>query len=119
MPGIQLEIHVCGDGDTPREYVTLTAYDELKRDLDAANQDIRDMRKNKRMLKSELNEIATIRQERQYMKEREDKLALFLREHYKREISMGQHGGMDLVDVVIKYLGRERILTKNGEAVPA
>ena len=116
MPGIHgMELEKIWQDD--KQWVTLLAYEELKRDLDAANQDIRELRRGKKLLKSEIEEITRIRQERTDMKEREDKLALFLREHYSREISLGQHTGLDLVDVVIRYLGRERMHTQTIERV--
>lgn len=105
--------------DDPNEYVdyvTLTAYNELKKDLDAANHDIRQLRKNGAVLDSQVAEISTLRREHIDMKDQIDSIAIFLRDQYREEISMGQHNRMkNIADVVLYYMGRERILSKRVE----
>ena len=105
--------------DDPTEYVdyvTLAAYDQLKQDLDAANKDIRQLRKNKTLLDSEIDEIARIRREHIDMKDQIDTIAIFLRDQYREEIALGQHGRMkNVADVALYYMGRERILSKRVE----
>lgn len=100
------------DGIT-REYVTLRAYEELIGELGALRKDVKELRSNRALLTSEVEEIARIRAEHISMSEQQNELALFLREHYKDEIGLGQHGGMTLVQVLVKYLGRERMYARD------
>lgn len=107
------------DGVT-RDYVTLRAYESLEGDYTALKKDVTELRSNRALLTSEVEEIAKIRAEHRAMMDRENELALFLREHYKDEIALGQHGGMTLVQVVQRYLGRERMYARDqiGRMVP-
>ena len=106
MPNIQLEITEIGG----KEYVTKMAYDELKGQLDAYAKDNREMTKNHHLTDSQMEENKTIYQQNIQYKADVDKIALFLREFYAEEISMGQHNafGDDWTKAVIYYLGRER-----------
>ena len=42
----------------------------------------------------------------------QDKIALYLGEHYADEIKRGKHNGMTFAEVIIMYLSRERDLNK-------
>jgi uncharacterized protein YdcH (DUF465 family) len=109
MPRPHIEIESIQLGG--RGWVSKIAYDELLGEFQALNRDVTELRKNSgSMLDSEVEEIARIRQEHLRMKDELDQIALFVREHYAKEISMGQHKNMPTIgDVVIYYLGRERM----------
>jgi uncharacterized protein YdcH (DUF465 family) len=105
-PHIEIEVkHIQG-----KDWVSKVAYDELLEEFKTLNADVVDLRSNKgAMLSSELEEIRQVRQERLDMKAEIDRIALFIREHYKREIELGQHNNMKTIaDVVMFYMGRER-----------
>lgn len=98
------------------DYVTLTAYEELRRDLIAANKDIRELRKNGTVLDAEISDQKRVYQGFQDMKEELDSVAVFLRENYQEEIKMGQHGGFKNVSqAAMFYMGKERLLSKKVE----
>jgi len=93
-----------------KEWVTKLAYDELLKEFQALNNDVFELRRNTGFLDSEIDEMKQIRQERLEMKDQLDKLAMFIRDQYRVEIEMGQHGNMrTAVDVALYYMGRERI----------
>ena len=108
------------DGSTNGEYedyVTLTAYEELKKDLLAANADITQLRRNSgALLDAEMGDLTRIRQGFADMKDQLDAIAIFLRENYAEEIKLGQHNAMkNVAQAAIYYMGRERVLRKEVE----
>jgi hypothetical protein len=109
MPRPHIEIQTMLH--TGKEWVTKLAYDELLKEFQALNADVVQLRKDdNRLLDSEKAEMLQIRQERLEMKDQLDKLAMFIRDQYRVEIEMGQHGNMrTAVDVALFYMGRERI----------
>lgn len=111
---VELRIRSLPSVDEPDvtvDYVTLTAYEELKKDLDAANIDIRQLRKNKAVLDSEVEEFKRVNQGFLEQKEELDSMALFIRQNYADEIGMGQHGAFkNIAQCAIYYMGRERIM---------
>lgn len=111
---IELDIErLEGSDGTTRDYVTRRAYESLEGDYMALKRDVTELRANRALLNSEVEEIATIRAQHRAMMDRENELALFLREHYKAEIALGQHLGLTLVQVVQRYLGRERMYARD------
>jgi hypothetical protein len=109
MPKVELQIETFVD----RQYVSYRAYEELETELEGLRKDVKELRGNKALLDSEVEEIARLRVEHLQMQDDINKLALFLRDHYKNEIALGQHLGVSLVDVVSRYLGRERMYAKD------
>lgn len=96
-----------------RDWVSLVAYNELKIRLVEADKDIRELRSNNALTDVQVEENKKIHQENIDYKNTMDKIALFLREHYQKEINLGQHAGFkDLADCVVFYLGKERVLTQ-------
>lgn len=111
---IELKVERFDAGDGEREYVTLRAYEDLLGEMGALRRDVIDLRSNQgALLKSEVDEIATVRAQHRNMMDEQNDIALFLREHYKDDIALGQHNGMTLVQVVTKYLGRERLYARD------
>jgi hypothetical protein len=99
------------------DWVTLTAYEELKKDLIAANHDITQLRRNSgSLLDAEIADLTRIRQGFADMKDQLDSIAIFLRENYQDEIRLGQHNAMkDVASAAVYYMGRERVLRKEVE----
>jgi hypothetical protein len=114
MPRPHIEIQTMLHGG--KEWVTKVAYDELLKEFQALNADVVQLRKDdNRLLDSEKAEMLQIRQERLEMKDQLDKLAMFIRDQYRTEIEMGQHGNMrTAVDAALFYMGRERLAAKVG-----
>jgi phage host-nuclease inhibitor protein Gam len=46
------------------------------------------------------------------MNDQQNEIAKYLREHYAKEIARGEHAGMPLVEVLKRYLSRERQLPR-------
>jgi hypothetical protein len=106
-PGGRIELNVREfEG---REWVSFAAYEELQGQLNVLNEDLKQLRKNGAVLDSELAENRRINQDNITMKKDADKIAIFIRENYAREVSLGQHTAFgSLADCVIYYMGRER-----------
>lgn len=58
------------------------------------------------MTPAQLQAIATMRAEHAEMTAEQRKIALFLRDNFRAEIERGEHAGMSLSEVLIKYLAR-------------
>lgn len=96
-----------------RDWVSLTAYTELKAQLPGLSDEIRQLRKNHALTDGEVDYHKRINNEHLEMKATIDEIAEFIRAHYRDEISLGQHGAFKtLADCVKFYMGRERILSK-------
>jgi hypothetical protein len=93
------------------EWVTRLAYDELLEKFNVTAAELRERVKNKALSDAEVADYKTTNAQNITYKEEWDKIALFLREHYKKEIDLGQHKafGNSLADVVVYYLGKERM----------
>lgn len=96
--------------------------DRLKRDIiqlqsknrDLSNQ-VEELRAGHPMSDQEWamfrNQTATIAEQRAQL----DELALWLRENRKEEIARGEHRGMGLVDVVVRYLAKGKAAEMRGK----
>lgn len=51
------------------------------------------------------------------MNDQQNEIAKYLREHYAQEIARGEHAGMTLVEVLKRYLSRERQFSASKAAV--
>lgn len=95
-----------------REWISFIAYKNLLEQAHGVNREIDSLRKGKTLSVEELEEITRIRREHQEMKDELGKLAIFIREQYKREIELGQHANIrTAVDAACMYMGRERMAT--------
>lgn len=110
MPNIELDVQRFTDPEGhEREWVTLTAYGELTKELQALRADNQQLRKGRSLLDSEVEEIKKIREENEQRRDELNEITVFVREQYAREIALGRHNNMRSIgDVVIHYLGIER-----------
>jgi hypothetical protein len=112
MKVMEPKIHAFED----KQYVSLAAYKELNEDRDWAVKEMDEMRRNGNMTDAEIEDITRIRAEHTLMNDRINELTVFMRDHYQREIALGQHANMkDSIDAAMFYMGRERMMTKGAE----
>lgn len=86
-------------------------YEQLEQQLkalqakhaDVTNQ-FEQLRRGKIITEIEEADIARVRREHQQMIQEQNKIALWLRENKAQEIAKGEHAGMSLAEVCIKYM---------------
>ena len=81
-------------------------YRERNVDLAAQVQELCGLNGTKLMTPAQLEGIATMRAEHAEMAAEQRKIGLYLRREFAAEIERGEHAGMSLSDLLIKYLSR-------------
>jgi predicted nucleic acid-binding Zn-ribbon protein len=77
----------------------------LERNADLAAQVV-ELRAAELLTPAQAEAIATLRREHTEMSAEINKLGIFLRRNFEAEIQRGEHEGMSLSSVIIRYLGR-------------
>ena len=92
------------DGDLKLENAKLR---ERMKDLDGQ---IERLQAGRTILPHEEEANAAMARDFEAMRKEQNAIALFLREHYHEEISLGLHNGRSLSDIICAYLGQLKTL---------